>query len=75
VGARQAGRERSGNVTDVPYHPAAVRRAVAAVLRGGRAVRWNGRNVYGGDGSGERIAEALARLSVDERLLRKLIAY
>ena len=34
-----------------------------------------GPNVYGGDGAGRRIAAALARMAVNDRLLRKLIAY
>ncbi|CAA9392220.1 MAG: UDP-N-acetylglucosamine 2-epimerase [uncultured Phycisphaerae bacterium] len=75
IGPRQAGRERGGNVKNVPLDGRAIRDALAAVWRGGRPVRFRGRNVYGGDGAGERIARALAGLSVDDRLLRKLIAY
>ena len=76
VGPRQDGRERSGNVTDVPYGQSAIRRAVVAVYNGGRPRRWRGRNVYGGDGAGGRIADILGRMDLaDTRLLRKLIAY
>jgi GDP/UDP-N,N'-diacetylbacillosamine 2-epimerase (hydrolysing) len=75
VGPRQAGRERSGNVVNVPLQARAIRGALAGLWRGGRPARWRGRNVYGGDGAGERIARMLAGLSVDARLLRKLIAY
>lgn len=75
VGPRQAGRERSGNVIHVPLSASEIRHALAAIWRKGRPVRFGGRNVYGGEGAGERIAEVLARLSVDDRLLRKLIAY
>lgn len=75
VGVRQAGRERGGNVVDVPSRLTPIREALAAVWRDGNPARFRGRNVYGGDGAGERIASVLGRLSVDERLLRKLIAY
>jgi UDP-hydrolysing UDP-N-acetyl-D-glucosamine 2-epimerase len=75
VGQRQAGRERGGNVVNVPLAAAKIRRALEAVWRGGRPARFRGPNVYGGDGAGARIASVLARLSVDDRLLRKLIAY
>jgi len=75
VGSRQQGRERSGNVTDVPYGQAAIRRAVARVWNGGRPRRWRGRNAYGGDGAGRRIADILGRLDLNDRLRRKLIRY
>jgi UDP-N-acetylglucosamine 2-epimerase len=75
IGPRQAGRERSGNVVNVPPSAAKIRRAVANVWRNGRPARFRGANVYGGDGAGRRIASVLARLSVNDRLLRKLIVY
>jgi UDP-hydrolysing UDP-N-acetyl-D-glucosamine 2-epimerase len=75
VGPRQAGRERSGNVTDVPYHAASLRRAMRRVWNRGDPRRFLGRNVYGGTGTGRRIAALLARLSITDRLRGKLIAY
>jgi GDP/UDP-N,N'-diacetylbacillosamine 2-epimerase (hydrolysing) len=75
VGMRQAGRERSRNVVTVPVRVAPIRQALTKVWRGGRPVRFRGANVYGGGGAGERIAAILGRLSVDDRLMRKLIAY
>ena len=75
IGPRQDGRERSGNVVNLPLDAARVRRALADVWRDGRPARFRGRNVYGGNGAGRKIASALAGLSVDERLLRKLVAY
>jgi UDP-hydrolysing UDP-N-acetyl-D-glucosamine 2-epimerase len=75
IGSRQGGRERSGHVVNVTARPAAIRAALGKIWRGGRPIRFRGRNVYGGDGAGTRIASALSRLSVDARLLRKLIAY
>lgn len=75
VGPRQSGRERSGNVTHVPFDREAVRDALSAAWNGGAPRRSAARNVYGGGGAGWRVADALARLDVNDRLLRKLIAY
>jgi GDP/UDP-N,N'-diacetylbacillosamine 2-epimerase (hydrolysing) len=75
IGSRQVGRERSANVKHVPAQPTAIRAALAAIWRDGRPRRFPAKNVYGGGGAGKRIAAELARLSVDPRLLRKLIAY
>jgi UDP-N-acetylglucosamine 2-epimerase (non-hydrolysing)/GDP/UDP-N,N'-diacetylbacillosamine 2-epimerase (hydrolysing) len=76
VGPRQLGRERSKNVTSVPYSEAAIQRALARIWNDGRPKLFRGRNVYGGGGAGRRIAEVLARLDLhDPRLRRKLIAY
>jgi len=75
VGPRQLGRERSGNVTNVPFDRAAIRAALSAVWNDGNPRRSTARNIYGGAGAGRRIAEALARLDVNARLLRKLVAY
>jgi UDP-hydrolysing UDP-N-acetyl-D-glucosamine 2-epimerase len=75
VGPRQAGRERSGNVVDVPYHAASLGRALRRAWNRGDPRRFRGRNVYGGTGTGRRIAAILARLSITDRLLGKLIAY
>lgn len=75
VGPRQAGRERSGNVTNVPFSAAAISRALSAAWNDGSPVRSAARNVYGGGGAGRRIADVLARTARTDRLLRKLIAY
>lgn len=75
IGPRQSGRERSGNVTNVPFDRAEIAAALSAVWNGGRARRSSARNVYGGGAAGARIAEALGRIDVSDALLRKLIAY
>ena len=76
VGTRQCGRERSQNVTNVPYSEAAIRRELKRIWNDGRPRRFRGRNVYGGGGAGRKIADVLARLDLsDPRLRRKLIAY
>jgi GDP/UDP-N,N'-diacetylbacillosamine 2-epimerase (hydrolysing) len=85
VGPRQLGRERSGNVTDVPYKKAAVHKALARVWNRGKPQRFTGRNVYGGGppgggpvgrcGAGRAIADILGRVPLDGALRRKLITY
>ncbi len=75
VGPRQQGREHGENVVHVPWRKGAIDRAVAAVWSEGRPVRFPRRNVYGGRGTGRRIADVLAGMRLDGRLRRKLIAY
>jgi UDP-hydrolysing UDP-N-acetyl-D-glucosamine 2-epimerase len=75
VGPRQLGRERSGNVTDVPYREAAIRKALAKRWLDGKSPRFTGRNVYGVGGAGQRIADILGRAALDDALRRKLITY
>jgi UDP-hydrolysing UDP-N-acetyl-D-glucosamine 2-epimerase len=76
IGPRQRGRERSANVTNVPFVAAAIERELRRIWNNGRPRRFRGRNVYGGDGAGKRIADVMARVALgDERWRRKLIAY
>ncbi len=75
IGPRQLGRERARDVRNVPYRLAAIRDAARASWNGGRAVRGVGSNPYGGRGTGKRIAAILAKIAIDQRLLRKMISY
>lgn len=75
VGPRQKGRDRSENVTNVPYNQVAIGRALARIWNNGRPKRFPRRNVYGGSGAGQKIATILARLPLNDRLRRKLISY
>jgi UDP-hydrolysing UDP-N-acetyl-D-glucosamine 2-epimerase len=75
VGPRQQGRERSQNVMNVPYRQSAIGRALARIWNNGRPQRFPKQNVYGGTGTGQKIATVLARLPLDDRLRRKLITY
>jgi UDP-hydrolysing UDP-N-acetyl-D-glucosamine 2-epimerase len=75
IGPRQAGRERSANVKNVPFSPAEIEKELRRIWNDGRPRRFHGTNVYGGDGAGRRIAKVLANLPLDDRLKRKLIAY
>lgn len=67
VGGRQAGRERGGNVVDVPYERGAIEAAVRAFWANGRP---HPSMLYGDGRAGERIAELLATcpLTVEKRI-------
>ena len=75
VGPRQLGRERGGNVRHVADKAAALSAATREAWSDGHPTRWTGGNVYGGDGTGRRIAAVLATIPLDAHLRRKLIDY
>ncbi len=75
IGPRQLGRQRSGNVTNVPYRQEALLTALRSIWNDGRPVRFTGANVYGGKGTGQRIANVLSSTPLNDRLRRKLISY
>jgi UDP-hydrolysing UDP-N-acetyl-D-glucosamine 2-epimerase len=75
IGPRQSGREHGPNVLHAPCAAASVRKRIAGIWRMGDPIRFPSRNPYGGAGAGRRIAQTLASLKVNARLLRKLIAY
>ena len=77
IGSRQSGRLRCENVIDTDYDTGAI---VAAVQRAieDDAFRRQCRtceNVYGSGDSGKRIADALATVEIDARLLQKRLTY
>jgi UDP-hydrolysing UDP-N-acetyl-D-glucosamine 2-epimerase len=74
VGARQAGRLRSGaSVLDCAENYAAIRQALQRAL--GYRFRSGSANTYGKGQVGQRIAKILARVRLDETVRRKQIAY
>ena len=75
IGPRQQGRERSRNVSNVPYKPASLRRELLRLWNAGKPKRFAAANMYGGQGTGRRIAQVLATTPLNDRLLRKLISY
>jgi UDP-hydrolysing UDP-N-acetyl-D-glucosamine 2-epimerase len=75
VGDRQAGRERGANVADVGFRASEITLAVRSALSIDRTGRPDKTHPYGGGRAGVRIAAALDRLMINNRLLRKLIAY
>ena len=77
IGPRQAGRERAGNVIDVDYNRAEIKLAVEKALH--NKVFQNKikklQSPYGDGQSGQRIAEVLAEIEIDHKLLNKKLAY
>ena len=67
IGTRQAGRDRGGNVIDVPYDRTLIGQAIRRHLMAGTVAR---DTLYGDGRAGVRIADVLARapLSVEKRL-------
>jgi GDP/UDP-N,N'-diacetylbacillosamine 2-epimerase (hydrolysing) len=73
VGPRQHGRERGPNVRHVEWNAAALRSAVRKTLLQRRTRRAD--NPYERGGAGRRIAAALAALTIDADVCRKVIRY
>lgn len=67
IGTRQAGRDRGGNVVDVPHDRAAIANAVRQLVSSPRPT---GDHLYGDGNAGERIAQVLATcpLKIEKRL-------
>lgn len=75
IGSRQAGREHGPNVVHVEYDARQITAAVRRFTGDGWEVRFPPTNVYGGSGTGRKIADILARLIISPELKRKLITY
>ena len=75
VGTRQEGRERAANIISVPYRTAAISRAVRRALSKAFRRRLTGKNPYGDGNTGARVAQLLATLPINERLLQKRMSY
>jgi GDP/UDP-N,N'-diacetylbacillosamine 2-epimerase (hydrolysing) len=75
IGPRQAGRERGTNVANVPYQMPQIKAVLSRLWNNGKPRRLTSDNIYGGSGAARIIASTLAQVSIDDRLLRKLITY
>lgn len=77
VGSRQALRERSGNVVDVPATRSAIARVGRRILQDHRVAHRlrRAKNVYGDGGAGKRIARILASVQLGAGILQKQITY
>jgi GDP/UDP-N,N'-diacetylbacillosamine 2-epimerase (hydrolysing) len=75
IGQRQLGRERCKDVRNVPYDESRILAAIRSVWNGGRPRRGNCDSIYGAGDAGKRIAQTLAGVRIDQRLLRKIISY
>jgi UDP-N-acetylglucosamine 2-epimerase (non-hydrolysing)/GDP/UDP-N,N'-diacetylbacillosamine 2-epimerase (hydrolysing) len=72
VGRRQEGRERAANIIDVPAHASEILAAARRALTSDFRLSLTGmENPYGDGHAAERIADILATVPIDERLLRK----
>ena len=77
IGSRQQGRLRGSNVIDVPYDARAIRAAIVRCAEDEelRAKCRTAVNPYGAGDAGPRIAEVLATMPIDARLLQKKMTY
>ncbi len=77
IGERQAGRERSTNIIDVPHREEEILRAIRKAARDRAFLKRveTCHNPYGDGRAGERIARILKRVSLDESLLAKSLTY
>ena len=77
IGARQRGRQRGGNVIDVGYSRAEIKKAIAKslydkkYLAGFKKIK----NPWGDGKTGQRVAKILEDLEINQKLLTKQIAY
>jgi UDP-N-acetylglucosamine 2-epimerase len=77
IGTRQQGRLRGENVIDVTYDAAAIREAVIRCVDD-EAFRSTCRSIvnpYGAGDAGRRIADVLATIPLDARLVQKKMMY
>jgi UDP-N-acetylglucosamine 2-epimerase (non-hydrolysing)/GDP/UDP-N,N'-diacetylbacillosamine 2-epimerase (hydrolysing) len=77
IGSRQNGRLRADNVIDVDYNKDEILNAVRKALydRNFRYTCLNCDNPYGKGNSGEKIANLLATIDINSRLLQKKMTY
>lgn len=77
IGSRQQGRLRGSNVLDVPYDALAIRQAIVRCVEDDlyREHCRTAENPYGAGNAGPRIAEVLATVPLDSRLLQKKMTY
>jgi len=77
IGIRQEGRERGGNVLDTPHKKDAILKAVRKALTDTdfrRNIK-KAPNPFTVKGDGSKIANFLAKVKIDDRLLRKRLTY
>ena len=76
IGTRQEGREREDNVIDVGYDRKEIKRAIEKALsKEFKEKVKRCKNPYGDGKTGEKIANILAKIKIDKRLLQKKLTY
>lgn len=77
IGIRQDGRQRSGNVIDVPHDRDKIFKAMHKALNDKNFIKRVKRcvNLYGSGHAGERIARALCSVKIDHGLIQKKLFF
>jgi UDP-hydrolysing UDP-N-acetyl-D-glucosamine 2-epimerase len=75
IGPRQKGRERPKSVQPLPYTKARITSALKKIWNHAHPRRHQPRNIYCAPHTAKTIAATLATVTIDDRLLRKLIRY
>jgi len=77
IGNRQKGRERADNIIDVPYDKNEIIKAIKKALYDEvfKVRVKKCKNPYGDGKTGERIAEILSKIKINEKLLQKRLTY
>ncbi len=77
IGTRQRGRERAGNIIDVPYEKGKIKDAIQKALYDEEFKEKfrNCTNPYGDGKASDRIVEILSNIRIDKRLLQKKLTY
>lgn len=79
IGSRQQGRQRAGNVIDIPFQEPQIRRALHRALTDQRWVQklWDARwkSPYGQGQAGQKVARVLRTVPLTSKLLDKRMTY
>jgi UDP-N-acetylglucosamine 2-epimerase (non-hydrolysing)/GDP/UDP-N,N'-diacetylbacillosamine 2-epimerase (hydrolysing) len=77
IGTRQSGRERAEKVIDVGCNKKEIKKAIKKVLfdKKFKEKIKQCKNPYGDGKTGKRIADILAKIKIDKKLLEKKITY
>jgi GDP/UDP-N,N'-diacetylbacillosamine 2-epimerase (hydrolysing) len=75
IGPRQLGREHGENVVHVGYAEVEIHGALTRIWNNGKPKRFPSDNLYGGGRAGQNISRTLAKLKINNKLLRKLSSY
>jgi len=75
IGPRQKGREHGANVVHVDYDTRSIAAVIRRIWSDGNPRRLKRQNLYGDGRAGQKIAQHLSQLTIDKKLLQKLIAY
>ena len=77
IGTREKGREKADNVIEAGYNKEQIKRAIKKAVfdKKFREKIKKCKNPYGDGKTGKRVANILARIKIDKRLLQKQISY